>query len=355
MSSALKNLTVSGVSVWLDDLSRARLTETDSPSSLSNLIENFSVSGVTTNPSIFASAVKGSSLYRDSVRRHSDPEVAIRDLTCEDVQRACDLLQPIFESSQGVDGRVSIEVDPRSAYLTDATISEGYELWSAIDRPNLLIKVPATQSGLPAITSLISAGISVNVTLIFSLSQYRAVIEAYQEGIRDRQKKGLPLEGITSVASFFVSRMDTEIDKRLDALGTQEAKALRGRAALANARAAYSTFLQSFREFDGPIQRPLWASTGVKDPAYPDTLYVDELVAADCVNTMPEATLLAVADHGQVRENSALDTSGTQLFDELAQLGIDYDQVVELLEREGVTKFVDSWNDLIRTVTAAMG
>lgn len=355
MTDALATLASNGVSIWLDDLSRARLINPQNPRSLRRFVDELKVTGVTTNPTIFANAVKGSDLYREAISKHSNAAAAIRELTCADVEQACDLLLPVYDQTEGVDGRVSIEVDPRSAHLTAETIDEARSLWAQIDRPNLLIKVPATQAGLPAITTLIADGISVNVTLIFSLDQYRAVINAYQSGVRMRQDQGLPLDGITSVASFFVSRMDTEIDKRLDALGTPQASALRGQAALDNARRAYRLFLESFAEFNGPIQRPLWASTGVKDSAYPDTLYVDELVANHCVNTMPEATLLAVADHGNVQTDSARRDPSPTLFDDLASLGIDYNEVVTLLEKEGVAKFIDSWNDLITTVTAAIG
>lgn len=355
MNQRLHDLTSGGVSIWLDDLSRARLT-LDNDQSLKRLISTHAVSGVTTNPSIFANAVKGSSLYDEGIKRHSTAEEAIRELTTNDVQQACDLMRPVFDNTDGIDGRVSIEVDPRLAHDTQGTITEGQELWESIDRPNLLIKVPATKAGLPAITSLIASGISVNVTLIFSLQQYRDVIGAFQTGITTRRNAGLSCEGIESVASFFVSRMDTEIDKRLNSIGTPDALALRGKAGIANARLAYQEFTQLFASWN-QIQRPLWASTGVKDPAYSDTMYVDQLVAPYCVNTMPEATLLAVADHAQIVPNSAASSheEATALFAKLSSLGIDYDEVVDLLEREGVSKFIDSWNDLISTVNTAIG
>lgn len=355
MSAHLQALTDAGVSIWLDDLSRARLT-VDNDQSLKRLIATHHVTGVTTNPSIFANAVKGSDLYRSGIAKHRKAEDAIRELTCNDVQQACDVMKSIFDSTSGVDGRVSIEVDPRLAHDTEGTVREGKELWQAIDRPNLLIKVPATKAGLPAIRQLIAEGISVNVTLIFSLPQYRNVMEMYQEGILERNSKGLSSDGIESVASFFVSRMDTEIDKRLNAIGTPEALSLRGKAGIANARLAYRAFEERFASWK-TVQRPLWASTGVKDPAYSDTMYVDQLVAPHCVNTMPEATLLAVADHATIRPGSANSgyAEAEKLFSDLAQLGINYDEVVELLEREGVSKFIDSWNDLIATVTSAIG
>ena len=354
---SLEKLTAAGVSVWLDDLSRARLIS-DSDISLQRLIATHHVSGVTTNPSIFANAVKASDLYRTAIKTHSSAEAAIRDLTCTDVQMACDLLRGVYEQSGGVDGRVSIEVDPRLAYQSEATIAEGKELWDRIDRPNLLIKVPATSAGLPAITALIAQGISVNVTLIFSLQQYREVVQSFQEGIKERVAAGLSVEGIASVASFFVSRMDTEIDKRLNAIGTPEALSLRGQAGIANARLAYRAFEELFADWrHGWVQRPLWASTGVKDPSYSDTMYVDQLVAENCVNTMPEATLRAVADHGSVVPQSAATgfTEAEALFSSLENLGISYNEVVELLEREGVSKFLDSWEDLIATVHSAIG
>lgn len=355
MSRHLQALTEAGVSIWLDDLSRSRLT-LDNEQSLRRLITTHRVTGVTTNPSIFANAVKASDLYREGISKHRTADSAIRELTCNDVQQACDLLMSTFETTHAVDGRVSIEVDPRLAHDTDDTVREGKELWQAIDRPNLLIKVPATKAGLPAIRQLISEGISVNVTLIFSLPQYRDVMSMYQEGIATRKSQGLSVDGIESVASFFVSRMDTEIDKRLTSIGTPEALSLRGKAGIANARLAYRAFEEMFATWDR-VQRPLWASTGVKDPAYSDTMYVDQLVAPHCVNTMPEATLLAVADHGAVRPDSANSgySEAEKLFEELAGLGIDYDEVVDLLEREGVSKFIDSWNDLIATVTSAIG
>lgn len=355
MSQPLQQLTDAGVSIWLDDLSRGRLTIADNKS-LSYLVEHYRVTGVTTNPSIFANAVKGSDLYRNGIAQHKDAESAIRELTCADVQQACDILKPVFDSTNGVDGRVSIEVDPRLAHDTNGTIAEGKELWAHIQRPNLLIKVPATRAGLPAITALIAAGISVNVTLIFSLSQYADVMKAYQDGINARREAGASLEGIESVASFFVSRLDTEIDKRLNAIGTAEALVLRGKAGIANARLAYRLFEETFKGWEH-VQRPLWASTGVKDPAYSDTMYVDQLVARQCVNTMPESTLLAVADHANVAVDSAAQgyVEADNLFAALGNLGIDYNEVVELLEREGVSKFIDSWNDLIATVNSAIG
>lgn len=354
---SLRALTESGVSIWLDDLSRARLIS-DSQIALSRLVQTHLVSGVTTNPSIFAAAVKGSDLYRDAIRQHPSAEQAIRDLTCTDVQMACDVMKPVFDQTYGVDGRVSIEVDPRLAHQTEATVQEGRELWDQISRENLLIKVPATKAGLPAIRQLIAEGISVNVTLIFSLAQYRDVVAMYQAGIADRTAQKKSIDGISSVASFFVSRMDTEIDKRLDQINSPAALELKGQAGIANARLAYKAFEELFAQWSlGPVQRPLWASTGVKNPAYSDTMYVDQLVAPSCVNTMPENTLRAAADHGHPVPNSASSQydHSSSLFDALASLGIQYDDVVEQLEREGVSKFLESWEDLIATVNAAMG
>lgn len=352
--SRLAALADAGVSTWLDDLSRARLVGTEHAGSLARLIREHHVVGVTTNPTIFANAVRsGSDLY--DLSGFPDVDTAVRELTCTDVQLACDLLRPIFEQAHDSgDGRVSIEVDPRLAHDTEGTVREARELWERVDRPNLYIKVPATPAGLPAIRTLLSEGISVNVTLIFSLERYRDVVRMFQEAISHRRSSGLSVHGIASVASFFVSRVDTEIDRRLEALG-EDGRALRGQAAVANARLAYAHFAEAFQSWDGPVQRPLWASTGVKDPAYRDTRYVEELVAPLTVNTMPETTLLAFADHGQVHGPTARQgyEQATAHFSALADLGISYDAVITVLETEGVTKFIDSWNELLETVEKA--
>jgi transaldolase len=362
MSDRLKKLSEAGVSIWLDDLSRERL-ETGN---LADLVKNSSVVGVTTNPSIFANALSEGERYDDQVRRlaadGADVDRTVFELTTTDVRDACDVLRPVWEATGGVDGRVSIEVSPDLAHDTEATIAEARRLWDAVDRPNLFIKIPGTLAGLPAITETLGAGISVNVTLIFGLGQYQGVMEAFLAGIEKAQDNGHDLSTLHSVASFFVSRVDTEIDKRLEAAGADAA--LFGRAGIANARLAYQAYEEFFAtdrwaalEAAGAHrQRPLWASTGVKNPDYDDTMYVVQLVVENTVNTMPEKTLDAVADHGevtgdQVRPNYA-DAQAT--MDALATAGIDYDDVIDLLEREGVEKFVGAWHELTDTVSASL-
>ncbi|WP_406860227.1 transaldolase [Streptomyces sp. HUAS MG47] len=364
MTDALKRLSDEGVAIWLDDLSRKRITS----GNLAELIDQSHVVGVTTNPSIFQKAISHGDGYEqqlaDLAARKVTVDEAIRMITTADVRDAADILRPVFDATQGQDGRVSIEVDPRLAHNTAATIAEAKQLAWLVDRPNTLIKIPATQAGLPAITEVIGLGISVNVTLIFSLERYRAVMDAYLAGLEKARERGLDLSKIHSVASFFVSRVDTEIDKRLDALGTDEAKAARGKAALANARLAYEAYEEVFSsdrwaaldKAQANKQRPLWASTGVKDPAYKDTLYVVDLVAPGTVNTMPEATLDATADHGVVSGDTVRGTY-EQARAELAaieKLGISYDEVVQLLEDEGVEKFEASWNDLLKSTEAEL-
>ena len=364
MSERLQSLTDAGVSIWLDDLSRDRITS----GGLARLVSERCVVGVTTNPSIFQAAISGSELYdgqiRELAQQGADSDAIVRALTTDDVRAACDLLAPVAEASAGVDGRVSIEVDPRLAHDTDATIAQALELWREVDRPNLLIKIPATLAGLPAIRAVISEGVSVNVTLIFSLDRYRSVMDAYISGLADRLHKGKPVSGIASVASFFVSRVDTAVDAALESIGTPDALALRGKAAVANARLAYHAFEQTFV---GPqwdelatagawVQRPLWASTGVKNPEYSDTLYVDELVAPGIVNTMPEATLLAFDDHGQVQADAIQShyDDAALVMKNLAGVGVDMDAVDKQLESEGVDKFAAAWADLLTSVDAAM-
>ncbi|MBR8638547.1 transaldolase [Streptomyces tuirus] len=363
-AGALKRLSDEGVSIWLDDLSRRRIESGD----LAELVATRNVVGVTTNPSIFQAAIGSGEGYEEQLAdlavRGVTVDEAVRMMTTTDVRAAADVLRPVYDRTGGRDGRVSIEVDPRLAHDTAATVAEARQLAWLVDRPNVMIKIPATQAGLPAITEVIGAGISVNVTLIFSLERYREVMDAYLAGLEKAQSAGLDLSAIHSVASFFVSRVDSEIDKRLTLLGTDEALALRGRAALANARLAYEAYEQVFA---GPRwqalggaranrQRPLWASTGVKDPAYKDTLYVDELVAPGTVNTMPEATLNAVADHGDVQGDTV--TGGyAQARADLAaveRLGIAYDEVVRQLENEGVAKFEVAWQDLLDAVTKSL-
>ncbi|MGW3666785.1 transaldolase [Streptomyces sp. NPDC005141] len=360
----LKRLSDEGVSIWLDDLSRKRIES----GNLAELIENRHVVGVTTNPSIFQAAIGSGEGYEEQLAdlavRGVTVDEAVRMMTTADVRAAADVLRPVFETTGGRDGRVSIEVDPRLAHDTAATIAEAKQLAWLVDRPNVMIKIPATKAGLPAITEVIGLGISVNVTLIFSLERYRAVMDAYLAGLERAHAAGIDLAGIHSVASFFVSRVDSEIDKRLAKVGTDEALALKGRAALANARLAYEAYEDVFSgdrwtalaPSGAHKQRPLWASTGVKDPAYKDTLYVDELVAPGTVNTMPEGTLNATADHGDIHGDAV--TGGyPQARADLAAveaLGISYDEVVGQLEDEGVSKFEAAWEDLLDAVATSL-
>ena len=347
-----------GTSIWLDDLSRAKLTGTDSHS-LPQRIQEASVVGVTTNPSIFGAAITGAQDYADDIAqlKGATPEEIVRKLTTDDVRAACDLFTEIYQHSKGVDGRVSIEVDPRLAHDTEKTIAEGKALYATVNRPNVMIKVPATLAGLPAITELIAEGVSVNVTLIFSVERYALVIDAFMKGVEEASKRGNDLSTIHSVASFFVSRIDTAIDPLLEKLGAHH---LQGKAAVANAHVAYELFLKE-RESDrwqklsaqgAHMQRPLWASTGVKNPAYEDTRYVIELVAADCVNTMPQATLDALLDHGVVRGDaitSAIPQSHQDLAD-IAEAGVVLDEITTDLEVKGVKSFADAWESLLASV-----
>ncbi len=355
MTDSLKALRDAGVSIWLDDLSRERLAS----GNLAELVEDSGVVGVTTNPTIFASALANGERYADQVAELKAQGVeldeAVFQITTTDVQQAADVLRPVYDATNGVDGRVSIEVDPGKARDTDGTVALAKRLWDTVDRPNLLIKIPATVEGLPAIAATIAAGISVNVTLIFSLERYRGVMDSYLYGLEQADAAGIDLSTIHSVASFFVSRVDSEVDKRLE-----EGHPLRGKAAIANARLAYEAFEEVFSsdrfkalEAKGAhAQRPLWASTGVKDPAYPDTLYVTELVTADTVNTMPEKTLQAFADHGEVVGDTIRGRydEARQVIADLEKEGISYDEVVAQLEDEGLQKFDDSWAELLETV-----
>ncbi|WP_367324001.1 transaldolase [Streptomyces sp. HUAS ZL42] len=364
MTDALKRLSDEGVAIWLDDLSRKRITS----GNLAELIDQQHVVGVTTNPTIFQKAISSGDGYEqqlaDLAARKVTVEEAVRMITTADVRDAADILRPVFDATEGQDGRVSIEVDPRLAHNTRATIAEAKQLAWLVDRPNTLIKIPATKAGLPAITEVIGLGISVNVTLIFSLERYREVMDAYLSGLEKAKERGLDLSLIRSVASFFVSRVDTEIDKRLDAQDTPAATALRGKAAVANARLAYQAYEEFFssdrwsalENAGAHKQRPLWASTGVKDPAYKDTLYVDELVAPNTVNTMPEATLLATEEHGSITGDTVRATyeQARADLDAIEERGISYDEVVQLLEDEGVEKFEASWNDLLKSTEAEL-
>jgi transaldolase len=363
MSDRLKALADAGVSIWLDDLSRERI-ETGN---LAELVEKSSVVGVTTNPTIFAGAIADGERYDEQVRElvaaGKGVDEVIFELTTEDVRNACDVLAPVAAETAD-DGRVSIEVEPDLAEDTEGTIASAQALWAAVDRPNVLIKIPATQAGLPAITAVVAQGISVNVTLIFSLERYRAVMDAYLAGLEQARDAGLDLSRIRSVASFFVSRVDAEVDKRLEAIGSDEALALRGKAAVANARLAYAAFEEvagsdRWRGLaaDGAnAQRPLWASTGVKNPDYPDTLYVSELVVADTVNTMPEKTMQAFADHGEVEGDTVSGRGGAaqSILDQISAAGVDWTEVMLALEQEGVEKFVGSWKELVETVQGQM-
>jgi transaldolase len=364
MNNRLETLSEAGVSIWLDDLSRERLRD----GHLKKLIEEKNVVGVTSNPTIFAKAVSDADDYAQHVHelaaRRVSVDEAVRMITTYDVRWACDQLRPVYDASDGVDGRVSLEVDPRLANDTAPTIAEAKALWWLVDRPNLMVKIPATRQGLPAITTTLAQGISVNVTLIFSLQRYREVIDAFMAGLEQARDNGHDLSRIGSVASFFVSRVDTEVDKRLEKIGTQEATALRSKAGVANARLAYKLFeeqhatdrWQALAAQGARPQRPLWASTSVKDPDLPDTMYVTELVASGVVNTMPEPTIEATADHAEVTGDAVTGRydDAQQVLDDLARLGVAYDDVVETLEVEGVDKFAASWQQLLETVSTAL-
>jgi transaldolase len=356
----LAALSAAGVSIWLDDLSRERLTS----GGLKQLITESAVVGVTTNPTIFAAALANGEVYDAQVRelkqRGASIDDTVREVTVADVREACDVFRNTWESSGGVDGRVSLEVSPLLAHDTAATLAEAQDIWKAVDRPNLLVKIPATEAGLSAITDALAEGVNINVTLIFSVERYRDVMQAYLEGLERAAANGHKLAGIASVASFFVSRVDTEIDKRLEKIGTEEALALRGKAGIANSRLAYAAFQETFQGSrwaqltaqGARPQRPLWASTGVKNPDYPDTMYITELVVADTVNTMPEKTLHAFADHGEVQGDKVTGTAAQaqEVFDALERVGIDLTDVFQVLEDEGVEKFEASWKELLDTV-----
>ncbi len=364
MNDRLQALSDAGVSIWLDDLSGERI-ETGN---LTDLIKDRNVVGVTTNPSIFASALAEGERYDDQLRRVAEGHVEVTDslvdeavftLTTTDVRDACDLLTETYGASGGADGRVSIEVSPDLAFDTGATVHSAKQLWAAVDRPNCLIKIPATTEGMPAITAALAEGISVNVTLIFGLDRYRQVMEAYVSGLEQAAANGHDLATIRSVASFFVSRVDTEVDKRLDEID-EDVTDVRGKAGVANARLAFQACEEFFSgprwdalvEKGAHLQRPLWASTGVKNPDYRDTMYVDDLVVAGTVNTMPEKTLEAVADHGDIQGDQVHPhyADARRVMDRLRDLGISYDDVIATLEKEGVDKFVDSWHELTETV-----
>lgn len=358
--NAIDKLAQAGTSTWLDDLSRDRI----SSGNLADVIAKKSVVGVTTNPSIFAAAMSQGTAYDEQIaelRSAGTPvDDAVYAMSMRDVQNACDIFAEVYRSSGGADGRVSIEVDPRISDDANATLQQARELWRTIDRPNLLIKIPATRGSLPAITAALAEGISVNVTLIFSVDRYREVINAYIAGIQQAAKASLDVSTIYSVASFFVSRLDTEVDSRLEAIGSPEALELRGKAGVANARLAYALFQELFTDASLPeganIQRPLWASTGIKNPAYRPTLYVSELAGPSTVNTMPEPTIDATLDADDVTGDTLSGTreESERVFDALREVGIDVEDVFAVLEREGVEKFVSAWTDLLSSMESRL-
>jgi transaldolase len=364
MTDRLGELSAAGVAVWLDDLSRVRLTT----GGLEKLRTEDHVVGVTTNPSIFQKALSDADAYDGQVKdlqlMRVSVEEAVRLMTARDVRDACDVMRPAYDASDGVDGRVSIEVDPRKAHETESTVAEAKTLWWLVDRENLYIKIPATLEGLPAITATLAEGISVNVTLIFSLDRYRAVMDAFLAGLEQAKANGHDLSKIGSVASFFVSRVDTEVDKRLDKIGSDEAKSLKGKAAIANAQLAYEAYAEVFAtdrwkalaDAGAHPQRPLWASTSTKNPEFPDTIYVEELIAPGTVNTMPESVIFAYEDHGTTRGDTVTGAydSAKKVMADLAGVGIDFNDVVKVLEDEGVDKFEVSWKELLDGVDKSL-
>jgi transaldolase len=364
MNDRLQALSDQGVSVWLDDISRGRLKS----GSLAKLIETRHVVGVTSNPSIFAKAVADAEDYADQVTelavRGVSVAEAMRAIMTYDVRWGCDVMRPVYDATDGKDGRVSIEVDPRLAHDCDATLAEARALWWLVDRPNVMIKIPATEEGLAAIASATAEGISVNVTLIFSLERYKLVMDSYMSGLERARDNDVDVSTIRSVASFFVSRIDTEVDKRLDEVGTDEAKSLRSKVAVANARLAYQAYeevvgsdrWQALEAAGAHRQRPLWASTSVKDPDLPDTMYVTELIAPDTVNTMPEATIEATAEHAEITGDSVTGNyvQAQDVLDRMEKVGIAYDDVVKVVEAEGVDKFEKAGQEMVDTVSAAL-
>jgi transaldolase len=357
--SPLHAVAIAGQSIWSDQISRAMLDSGE----LARRLDEDAVTGVTSNPSIFAAAITKSSDYdgqlAELVDRDANAGEIAAALMTQDIQRACDVLRGVWERTEGRDGYVSVEVDPELAHQTEPTVAEAREWVKRIDRPNLLVKVPATKAGIPAIRRLIGEGISINVTLIFSIGRYLDVMDAYLSGLETFASVGGNLASVASVASFFVSRMDTEVDGRLEALGGDAAR-LRGKAAVANARIAYDEFLTTFRgerwerlaAGGARVQRPLWASTSTKDPAYPDTLYVDTLIVPHTVNTMPIPTIEAFQDHGELPDIFGAEeiAAARGFMTELAGAGIDYDDVVQVLEDEGVQKFIDAWRSLLSDI-----
>ncbi|WP_308468772.1 transaldolase [Rathayibacter soli] len=364
MATTTEQLAEAGVSIWLDDLSRERIVS----GGLQKLIDERNVVGVTTNPTIFASALSSGDAYDEQIGQLAEAGVevdeAVFEITTTDVANAADIFTPTYEASGHVDGRVSIEVEPGLARDGAGSTAEAKRLWAKVNKPNAMIKIPATEEGLEAIADATAAGINVNITLIFSLKRHREVINAYLSGLERAKAAGIDISKIYSVASFFVSRVDVEVDKRLDAIGTPEALALKNKAGIANAQLAYQVFEQAFSSeraktliaAGANLQRPLWASTGVKDPSLPDTLYVTNLVARNVINTMPEKTLEATFDHGVIPTDSVTGAydEANAVLDALAAVGISYDEVTQQLEDEGISKFIISWNALLDDVRNAL-
>ena len=361
MSTPIKQLVSLGQSIWYDNIERRLLKNGE----LAAMVEQGDIQGLTSNPAIFNNAIAKSDDYDADLLPLAEAGKTSLEifeaLAVDDIRAAADLLRPLYDATNGDDGYVSLEVNPTLAYKTEETLSEAKRLWAWVDRPNLMIKIPATEAGLPAIRQAIAAGLNVNVTLIFSIERYEAVMDAYLSGLEDRAAQGLPIDGIASVASFFVSRIDVNIDKQLEALGTERASALLGKTAIANARLAYQAFKAIFGsgrfaalEAQGArVQRPLWASTGTKNPAYPDTLYVDELIGPNTVNTMPPATLDAFRDHGQaaLTIESGVDVA-RHVFAELEELGISLAEITQGLEDAGVKSFADAFESLLNTISS---
>lgn len=364
MTTSTQKISDAGVSLWFDDLSRERITT----GNLQELIDTKNVVGITTNPTIFAGALSNGESYAEQVKELAAADTSLEDavftIMADDVQKACDVFAPIYNSTQGRDGRVSLEVDPGLARDSDGTAEMAKSLAEKVNRENLMIKIPATEQGLEPIAQTLAEGISVNVTLIFSLERYRAVMNAYMIGLEKALENGKNLSKIHSVASFFISRVDSEIDAQLDAIGTEEAKALKGKAGLANARLAYQAFEETFSSerwerlaaAGANVQRPLWASTGTKDPAYPADLYVSQLVAPNTVNTVPAKTLDYFAEHGEVVGDTISGTydESNKVLNDIEAQGVSYNDVVKKLEDEGIEKFDASWAELLETVKKAL-
>lgn len=372
MSEIIEQIKRAGQSLWYDNIERALLRD----GTLAGMIERGEIRGITSNPSIFNKAISQSSEYDQDIKELTaqglSRESIYESLAVKDIQAAADLFGPLFQESAGQDGYVSLEVDPFLANQTEETISEAIKLWGLVDRPNLMVKIPATRAGLPAITEVIAEGINVNVTLIFGLDRYQEVMDAYLAGLEKRTAAGKPIAGIASVASFFISRIDSKVDHRLrellqnaaPAVG-EEIKGLLGKAALASGKLAYELYQQNFggaasrfgdlAELGAKPQRALWASTSTKDPAYPDTYYVDGLVGPGTVNTVPPKTLQAFLDHGQaaVTIEQGLEAS-REVFQKLGELGIDMNVVTQELEQEGVKAFADAFSALLDALDQRM-